>query len=652
MALGSWIRRRWWWVAGTVLALALLLSLAVGGGAAVHPAFLGLFGLWALVTLTGGGWRLWRRLTWAVWVRLVLSYALIGITPIVLMAAMTVVAGYMSVGQYASVRFGVQIERNVIRLQDRLARALDEARFEKPEEISDRFDRLLASDTPFRIEMWMSRLDGAEIRSPEAGDAPFPEWLPMRKPTAVLWNGEIFFALAHRGADGREGVVLIALDDDGARRYNADNWVQVFFVPPGGDGQIVVGTETTVTSGGRDIDPVETWGPWPWNGELMDQPMVIWFRVFAPTVHDLSTGEELEESRIISLLRTSPAAVWRDFTASDYELNAELAAVLVAMAFACLMLYGIAFAAATTMILSITRAVARLSRGATAVRGGNLDHRIPSSSRDQLGALADDFNSMTSSVQQMLADVEEKERMVREFELAREIQSALLPPTHQRHATLEIAAAYRPAAEVGGDGFDVLPLSDDHLLVTVSDVAGHGLATGLLMGSLKAALSTLVAEGYRGIDLLSRTNRMLMDQSRERTMATLVAADIDRRAGTVDLTFAGHPPALLKTPEGGVAEVGAGSVPLGTKLCEPRSTRRDFPPGSRLMLFTDGLVEATDDQGVAFGFDRLGKVLGGCSDLDASAAAAAVLTALDRFKGRQHTEDDVTIVIVDHHPTS
>jgi serine phosphatase RsbU (regulator of sigma subunit) len=650
MSIRSGLRRWWWWVAGASLTLALGLSLALN--ATAHPAVGGFFGLWVLVTLTVGARRLWRRLTWAVWVRLVFSYTLIGITPIVLMAAMGAVAGYMGVGQYASVRFGAEIERNVVRLQDRLSRLLAEGSGTVPGAGTVDFEGLKTSDTPFRIEMWMGRRGGIVLRSDSAGDAPYPEWLTPRQPTAVLWNDEIYFALAHRTPDGREAVVFIALDDDGARRYNADNWIQVFFVPPGGEGQIVVGNNTRVTAGGRDIDPVETWGAWPWNGELLDQPVVIWFRVFAPTVYDLATGEELEQSRIITLIRTSPAAAWRDFTKSDYELNAELAAVLIGMALACLVLYGIAFAAAATMILSITRAVARLSRGARAVRGGDLDHRIRGSGRDQLGALAEDFNSMTTSVQRMLADVEEKERLARELELAREIQSALLPPSHQHHASLEIAAAYRPAAEVGGDGFDVLPLSEERLLVTVSDVAGHGLATGLLMGSLKAALSTLVAEGHRGVGLLVRANRMLMDQSRERTMATMVAADIDRMAGTLELTYAGHPPALMRSPDGRITEVGAGSVPLGTRLCAPASLRRLFPPGSRLMLYTDGLVEATNDAGATFGFDRLREVLADCSDQDAPSAASSVLGALDAFKGRQHTEDDVTIVIVDHHPES
>jgi hypothetical protein len=91
MSIRSGLRRWWWWVAGASLTLALGLSLALN--ATAHPAVGGFFGLWVLVTLTVGARRLWRRLTWAVWVRLVFSYTLIGISPIVLMAAMGAVAG-------------------------------------------------------------------------------------------------------------------------------------------------------------------------------------------------------------------------------------------------------------------------------------------------------------------------------------------------------------------------------------------------------------------------------------------------------------------------------------------------------------------------------------------------------------------------------
>jgi len=135
------------------------------------------------------------------------------------------------------------------------------------------------------------------------------------------------------------------------------------------------------------------------------------------------------------------------------------------------------------MILSITRSVKRLSAGALEVERGNLDHRVPVKRRDQLGDLGRSFNHMTGSVQSMLDDVAEKERLAQELELAREIQESLLPARHLDLGRLTVRATFQPAAEVGGDYFDVFPISEDRLVVAIGDVAGHGLSTGLLMAS-------------------------------------------------------------------------------------------------------------------------------------------------------------------------
>ncbi len=109
---------------------------------------------------------------------------------------------------------------------------------------------------------------------------------------------------------------------------------------------------------------------------------------------------------------------------------------------------------------------------------GNLDYRIPVKRNDQLGDLGRSFNHMTESVQSMLSDVAEKERLAQELELAREIQESLLPKKHLDFGPMSVRATFQPAAEVGGDYFDVFPMSDDRLLVAVGDVAGHGLSTG------------------------------------------------------------------------------------------------------------------------------------------------------------------------------
>jgi sigma-B regulation protein RsbU (phosphoserine phosphatase) len=302
---------------------------------------------------------------------------------------------------------------------------------------------------------------------------------------------------------------------------------------------------------------------------------------------------------------------------------------------------------AATIILSITRSVRRLSAGAAAVERGNLDHRVPVKRRDQLGDLARSFNHMTDSVQSMLAAVAEKERLAHELELAREIQESLLPARFLELGPVSVNASFQPAAEVGGDYFDVFPLADDRLVLAVGDVAGHGLHTGLLMASLKSSVAALVHEGYTGQELIEKANHLLLAQGRGRVMVTLSVVQIDPVAGRLELANSGHPPAFLVGPSGEVEELMAGSVPLGTRLCCPVSLRRAFAPGTRLFLYSDGLVEAVSKRGEPFGYDRLADVLRSNAGRSGKALIATILEALGEYTAGTPLADDLTLLVVE-----
>ncbi len=386
------------------------------------------------------------------------------------------------------------------------------------------------------------------------------------------------------------------------------------------------------------------WPPWPEGDQgILYKPWVFWFRLAVDT-RDLASGEPA--GSVISLLRTSPINVWTDFTSSRYELGNHLWGALVGMAMFFAVLYGFALVIAATMIVSITRSTARLSKGANAVERGQMDYRIPVKRHDQLGDLAASFNRMTQAVEDMLDDVAEKERLAKELELAREIQESLLPDRHLRHGLLGVHAVFRPAAAVGGDYFDIFPLGRERLLVVVGDVAGHGLHAGLLMASLKATVAALVREGYTGTALVSGINELLLERGAGPTMATLAVADLDLRNGTLLLTNAGHPPPYLI--EGGRAEeLMASSLPLGSPLSVPHQVERPFPEGARLLLYSDGLVEATDEAGEPFSYERLAALVDGSTGKAAGELEIAVLSELDRFVGELPLADDLTLLIVE-----
>jgi sigma-B regulation protein RsbU (phosphoserine phosphatase) len=338
--------------------------------------------------------------------------------------------------------------------------------------------------------------------------------------------------------------------------------------------------------------------------------------------------------------------VWEDVTRSRYELASQLLGALTGLGVFLLALYGLALIIAGTMIVSVARAVSRLSKGARAVEEGHLDHRIPVKRRDQLGDLAQSFNRMAESVQGMLADVAEKERLGRELELAREIQESLLPARRLRHGSLEVRATFRPAAAVGGDYFDVFPIDERRLVVVIGDVAGHGLHAGLLMASLKSTVAALIREGYSGEELVVRVNGLMGEGRFGPIMATLAVAEIDVAAGLVRITIAGHPPAYV-IADGRSEELMAGSLPLGSALGRPSQIERPFPPGARLLLYSDGLVEAVGPSGEPFSYERLAALVRARAGLSAAELEAAIVAALDEYVGERPLADDLTLVVVE-----
>jgi sigma-B regulation protein RsbU (phosphoserine phosphatase) len=629
--------------------------LAPGGAAAV----LGTVALcvWLAFTLPVAVWRLWRWLTYRVGVRLFLSYLLLGVTPFLFGIATAVIALWMLMGQYTSVRVGLDVRQYVDRLRPQAERVLQALASGDRNAAVDELESLRTQPpSPWPVLEWIVEDADGVASSPglRVDDVAWPHGGETSR--LVVSEGRVYgMSAAVRGSD--RVALLIPLDRRTGTGIGRERWYQVAFVGGEVDGVAEDEVEVSATAGREgaevtmeagDLRAAELFGEWPAPTQAVwDRPWIVWLR--EPVgVRDLETGEEVSDPGTIMLMRTSARRVWDDFVLSRPEVSDLLRGVIISVVAFFALLYVVALVIAGSMIVSISRATARLSRGAGLVAAGDLDHRIPVKRHDQLGDLSASFNTMTASVQSMLAEVREKERLARELELAREIQRSLLPEAALRHGPVTLYAAFRPAAEVGGDYFDLFPIGDERLLVSIGDVAGHGLSTGLLMASLKALLAALADEGYRGVELIERLNRVYRSQRPERTIATLAVADIDLAQGTIELTNAGHPPAILVDADGRVTEVGRGSIPLGSPLCRPSRAATDFGPGGRLVLYSDGVVEAPDPDGEPFGYDRLVDVLRSSAADRPEAIIGKVLNAVERHHQDPQPVDDVTILVVDH----
>ena len=246
------------------------------------------------------------------------------------------------------------------------------------------------------------------------------------------------------------------------------------------------------------------------------------------------------------------------------------------------------------------------------------------------------------------------EQAQREMELAHDIQASLLPaePLLPEDHRLECAGRMYPAREVGGDFYDVIHLDDHHLLFVVADVCGKGLPAALFMVRAIAALRAQPRGTPPSGDHLSTLVASLNDQLCERNPAlqylTAFFGLLDLRTRQLRYVNAGHPPALLARGDAPFVSLEdpvnppVGMVPgLGYRPGEVR-----LEPGSRLLLYTDGVTEAEDESGGMLGEERL---LAHCRSLTAGPStdlADAVLSAAREFAGGAVQSDDITVLAV------
>lgn len=246
-------------------------------------------------------------------------------------------------------------------------------------------------------------------------------------------------------------------------------------------------------------------------------------------------------------------------------------------------------------------------------------------------------------------DARDRLRMREELESARAIQLAMLPRHPPRPGWLELAAACAPATEVGGDYYDYFELPDGRLVVAIGDVAGHGVAAGIVLSGVRAGLHLLSDQLDDPPRALDRLNRLVRETGPDRLLMTLGLALFDSAAGRLAWCSAGQPPALRCAGDSGEVSAVAGALPpLGTRLpVRYETTEAPLAPGDVWLFVSDGIPEALDAAGEPFGEDRLADELAAAAaeGLDADAIRDRILAAVARHRGSAEADDDLTLVV-------
>lgn len=247
----------------------------------------------------------------------------------------------------------------------------------------------------------------------------------------------------------------------------------------------------------------------------------------------------------------------------------------------------------------------------------------------------------------------ERERMREELGDARRIQLSMLPQRAPTVAGLDMAGISIPASEVGGDYYDYFPLDDHRLLVVVADVAGHGVASGLILSGIRSCLHLLLETPPSPVEVLQKLDRVVRQTAGKRHFVTMIYAFIDLDQRRLTVAAAGHPP-LLHARRGSVDELGRPSLPLGTPLEGTfQQVTASFAPGDTFLLYTDGIAETCNDREDAYGNERLHQRLAafagprpGGAQRSAREIRDTLLSDIVQFKGDAEQTDDITVVVV------
>ncbi len=247
-------------------------------------------------------------------------------------------------------------------------------------------------------------------------------------------------------------------------------------------------------------------------------------------------------------------------------------------------------------------------------------------------------------------ELADKVTMKRDLEIAREIQTWLVPSQPPEVAGANIAFATRPQNSVAGDYYDAFypnPQDRERLMVVIADVAGKSVPAALLMATLQASLRTIAGENVQLADLVARLNRYACAHSLNGLrFTTAVLSEYNAASRRLTYVNAGHNAPILRHANGAIETLEVGGLPLGIRLDRNYETASlELRPGDALIFFTDGVVEAFNESGEEFGTERWLSAIRNLPDWDAQQTLQFLMKRVDEFAGATRQSDDITCLV-------
>ena len=644
-------------------------------------------------------WRfIFRQLLWKVRNRLIVTYLLMGLTPVVLFVTLAGLLLYVFSGQFAifaatsvvndelahlsSMNRSLTVHMaHVFQQNPRLRSALIPPEANGPSQ---------AEYTGMGVAVFE---DGQQVTlQPAAMESKNPpvlaSWLPGSFQGVVIDHGKLWLRAAnvitmagHRTtvitsvpiepqnveafAQGLGRVTIY--ENVGLPQENGPARTTVDFRPDRNAG------EPDVAISGQDFENARkhaiVGGVLPGPEHFYDVP-VAFAAPLATT--DWSDGRMLSTAADVV---SRPSLLYRRLFITSLSIGDLIRDILIGVAVSFGVLELLAFLAAVRLNQTITRSVHDLYEATLAIDGGNLGHRIEVKRRDQLGALSRSFNSMAASLERLLQEQREKERLQNELAIAQEVQANLFPRGKIALPMLELHGVCLPARTVSGDYYDFLLFGNTGLGMALGDISGKGISAALLMATLHSAVRAyrfageeLVTEGTAALanlrtrrigehevecaelfeqpaKILSLLNRHLYRSTQPEKYATLFLSHYDGLTQRLVYANGGHLPPMLLRANDTVTKLEAGGSVVGLLdgLSWQQGTEH-LGSGDILIAYSDGVTEPENDFG-EFGEERLLEVVRRHRHLSLSAISEQVMQTLRTWIGAQEQPDDITLVL-------
>jgi phosphoserine phosphatase RsbU/P len=679
--------------------------------------FLGVVQIFVGIALVAVGipflWRFVRqRMLWSLRNKLVLTYLLIGLAPVVLFVTLAGVVAYVAAGQFAIHLVDSRILNELSQMTtenehhaDLVSQALQHkvpGFTELSLEPAADTERVNTLDIPrFRLPRdHQAFINGAPVAVGSKSSLPrskspwgLPPWateLPGGHFDSLVLDGnELYLVVIHqeRWNDGRqftyetstpvdnrvlnlvaEGLGLTRLlpestsNDDRARQQTVRGPSQP------ASGQQATGASWIV--GGIEPPAVN----------LVDLPVRF------PSTQPVTMWEAGKPDNILVTIESRPSLLLNQLFGSSYGgfITSVLRVSLIILTLLFAIIEIIALWAALRLSRTVTKSVADLYSATQHIDRGDFNYRIGVTSNDQLAELSRSFNTMTGSLQRLLQEQKEKERLQNELSIAQEVQANLFPLHAKGIAQLDLHGVCRPARSVSGDYYDFLVFHENAhngtssrtetgVGIALGDISGKGISAALLMATLHSAVRAyrfaseelvysespvdglfVSREGNgAGRDVLFQSpgrilallNRHLYRSTQPEKYATLFLAHYDAASAKLTYSNAGQLPPLVLAPNGSVRRLDKGGTVVG--LMDGMHYEEDsfhLQPGEILVAYSDGVTEPENDFG-EFGEERLMEVVARYRDQPLHIISNQVMLALDAWIGAEEQPDDITLVL-------